>query len=178
MPQRVWFERTFVLGTPIESFPEILERLRGTPARLEERLHHIPAHILTRRHGDRWSIQEHAGHLADLEPLWFGRVEDLAAGQETLRPADLENTATWQADHNEGTAAAVLAAFRSRRARLVERLESLDDADLRATALHPRLGQEMTVVDLCFFVAEHDDHHLATVSKLIDIIKGCRSRRL
>ena len=24
----------------------------------------------------------------------------------------------------------------------------------------------MTVVDLCFFVAEHDDHHLATITVL------------
>jgi uncharacterized damage-inducible protein DinB len=165
--QRIWFDRTFALGTPIESFPEILERLRGTPARIEERVRSIPADGVKRRHGDGWSIQEHVGHLADLEPLWFGRVEDLAEGREKLRPADLENTATWDAEHNKAPTTSVLAEFRSRRAKLVERLESPDDADLRATALHPRLLQPMTVVDLAFFVAEHDDHHLATISKLI-----------
>jgi hypothetical protein len=94
-------------------------------------------------------------------------VEDLAKGREKLRPADLENTATWDAEHNKAPAASVLSEFRSRRAKLVARLDSLDAADLRVTSLHPRLLQPMTVVDLAFFVAEHDDHHLATVSRLI-----------
>ncbi|MCH9650058.1 MAG: DinB family protein [Deltaproteobacteria bacterium] len=168
MPQRIWFEREFVLGTPFESFPEILERLRGTPARLEERVSQVPSKDLTRRYGERWSIQEHVGHLADLEPLWRGRVEDLLGGQEELRHADLENTATWQAEHNKAQSEVVLAEFRSQRAELMERLESLSEESLRtATALHPRLRQPMSIVDLCFFVAEHDDHHLATVSTLI-----------
>jgi len=107
------------------------------------------------------------GHLADLEPLWLGRVEDLAEGQKELRPADLENTATWAANHNEAPTLSVLERFRDWRAKLVDRLESLDESELKATALHPRLRQPMTVVDLCLFVAEHDDHHLATVSWLI-----------
>jgi hypothetical protein len=33
--------------------------------------------------------------------------------------------------------------------------------------LHPRLNQPMRVVDLLFFVAEHDDYHLARISELI-----------
>ena len=37
---------------------------------------------------------------------------------------------------------------------------------LARTALHPRLRQPMSVVDLCFFVAEHDDHHLRTIKEL------------
>jgi uncharacterized damage-inducible protein DinB len=108
--------------------------------------------------------------LADLEPLWLGRLDDLAEGREELRPADLENTATWEAEHNKAPMASVLAEFRNRRANLVKRLESLDPTHLNATALHPRLRQPMTVVDLCFFVAEHDDHHLATVSGLMRAI--------
>ena len=39
-------------------------------------------------------------------------------------------------------------------------------ADLARTALHPRLRQPMSVTDLCFFVAEHDDHHLQTIEEL------------
>jgi hypothetical protein len=34
---RRWFDRKFELGLPPEAIPEIIERLRGTPARLEER---------------------------------------------------------------------------------------------------------------------------------------------
>ncbi|MFT4669296.1 MAG: hypothetical protein ACI9M9_001964 [Flavobacteriaceae bacterium] len=32
--------------------------------------------------------------------------------------------------------------------------------------MHPRLKVLMRPVDLLFFVAEHDDHHLATIVKL------------
>ena len=57
--------------------------------------------------------------------------------------------------------------FRTRRAELVSRVESLGDEQLAITALHPRLDQPMTVVDLAFFVAEHDDHHLAALTELL-----------
>ena len=42
----------------------------------------------------------------------------------------------------------------------------MSPAELARTSLHPRLRQPMSVVDLCFFVAEHDDHHLRTIDEL------------
>lgn len=166
MSRRVWFERTFDLGMPTTAQPELIERLRGTPARLEERTSGLSGEAVTRRPGGAWSIAEHAGHLADLEPLWLGRVDDLLAGEERLRPADLQNRATWEANHNARPLDEILAEFSRRRAELITRLEGLGEQELRVSALHPRLEQPMTVVDLCFFVAEHDDHHLATITTL------------
>ena len=87
------------------------ERLRGTPACLEERVRDLSHGTLSKRIGDAWSIQEQFGHLSDLEPLWYGRVEDLSTGRAQLRTADLTNSATWEA---------------GRRAKLVLRLESLN----------------------------------------------------
>ncbi len=55
---------------------------------------------------------------------------------------------------------------RDKRGRLVDKLSTLAHAQLAMTSLHPRLEQPMTVVDLCFFVAEHDDHHLVTITEL------------
>ena len=167
MARRIWFQRAFTLGTPLDHFPEIVERLRGTPARLEERVAGVREDRLRARPHDAWSIQEQVGHLSDLEPLWAGRVDDLAASRAVLRAADLENRATWDADHNARPMSVILAEFRERRAALVATLEALDENGLRATALHPRLEQPMTVVDLGFFVAEHDDHHLAAISGLL-----------
>jgi len=166
MQRRIWFERRFEPGVPIEAQPELMERLRGTPLRLEERVGSLPPEQLALRPGGSWSIAEHAGHLADLEPLWLGRVDDLLAGAERLRAADLQNTATWEAGHNDRPIQDILADFRERRLRLVRRVAALGDDALRETALHPRLEQPMTIVDLCFFVAEHDDHHLATITEL------------
>ena len=114
-----------------------------------------------------WSIQEHVGHLADLEGLWLGRLDDFEAGLATLRPADLENRATWDAEHNARAVGDLLEEFRTQRAELVSRVESMDDEQLATTALHPRLDQPMTVIDLAFFVAEHDDHHLAAITELL-----------
>ncbi len=167
MSRRIWFDRRFQLGLPIDSFVDVLERLRGTPLRLEERASRASEGILTVRVDRGWSIQEHVGHLADLEELWLGRLDDFEAGLATLRPADLENRATWDAEHNARAVGDLLREFRTRRAELVSRVESLGDEQLAITALHPRLDQPMTVVDLAFFVAEHDDHHLAALTELL-----------
>jgi uncharacterized damage-inducible protein DinB len=166
MPRRVWFERKFQLGLPPEAFPDILERLRGTPLRLTERVTGLRPAALTRRSDGHWSIQENVGHLADLEHLWLGRLDDFAAGLPALRAADLQNRATWDADHNAQNVAHLLAEFARRRATFVDRIGSLTESELLRTAAHPRLGQPMNVVDHAFFVAEHDDHHLATITEL------------
>jgi hypothetical protein len=36
-------------------------------------------------------------------------------------------------------------------------------------ARHPRLGTPMRLIDLAYFVAEHDDHHLARLRELTTI---------
>lgn len=166
MARRVWFERAFDLGLPPSHQPEIIERLRGTAARLSERVAGLSIEETSLRPGGAWSIAEHAGHLGDLEPLWAGRVEDILEGLADLRAADLENRATWDAGHNDRPIEAVIEVFRDRRTRLIERLTSLDESELSISGLHPRLRQPMTVVDLCYFVAEHDDHHLAAITAL------------
>ncbi|MFN8372037.1 MAG: hypothetical protein U0694_04075 [Anaerolineae bacterium] len=40
------------------------------------------------------------------------------------------------------------------------------EADVLRASKHPRLLQPMTLVDHIYFVAEHDDHHLAQVTRL------------
>src|SRR5579883_2863244 len=79
-----WFERTFEFTFPVDQFPNLCARLRGTPARLEEMVRGVSRERMTRRPGDKWSAQEHAGHLADLEPLWLSRVDDFLVAGDTL----------------------------------------------------------------------------------------------
>ena len=168
MPKRrVWFERRFELGFPIEAFPDVVERVRGTPVRLEERVRGVDTTELTHRSGGAWSIQEHVGHLLDLEELWSGRLDELMAGDKQLRAADVQNRKTYEANHNDSSIAELLAQFRATRMGITERLEALTGDELRKVALHPRLEQPMTVVDLFFFVAEHDDHHLARITEIV-----------
>ena len=161
-----WFDRKFDFGFPPEKYAEILERLRGTPLRLEERTRGLSRDICIRPDGDSWSIQENVGHIADLESLWLGRIDDILAGTETMRAADLTNARTHEADHNIRTMAEVLAAVRDVRATLMDRLDSLTVEQMASDALHPRLRVPMRLIDLCHFVAEHDDYHLARISAL------------
>jgi uncharacterized damage-inducible protein DinB len=162
-----WFSRTFTFDAPASAFASIVERLRGTPARLDERLRGSDRATVIARLDGAWSIQENAGHLLDLEPLWLGRLDDFESGAERLRAADLENRQTHDANHNAGALHDILVAFRREREALVARLERYDGAFIVRAALHPRLAQPMRVVDHAFFVAEHDDHHLATITALM-----------
>ena len=162
-----WFERQFALGLPEWMFPNVVERLRGTPARAEDLLRGVPRERLTRRDGEGWSMQEQLGHLLDLGQLDLARVEDYAAGRDVLTAADLGNRKTHEANHNARGCEELLAEFRAERARFVRLLEEFDEETVARSALHPRLNKQMRVVDFAFFVAEHDDHHLAAISRLI-----------
>jgi uncharacterized damage-inducible protein DinB len=166
MNRTKWFERKFDFRLPVGVFPCVLERLRGTPARLEEMVRAVPAEALTAKHGGAWSAQEHVGHLCDLDELHDARLEDYARGLDVLRPADLRNRKTDEAQYNSAPLEELLARFRSARAEFVRKLEALDEEALARTAIHPRLGVQMRVVDIAVFVAEHDDHHLATITEL------------
>ena len=165
-PPRLWFERKFDLGLPPDAAPELLERLRQAPQHLADALQGLSPETLTKKRDGKWSIQENAGHLLDLEPLWDQRLDNYEAGAIALQPADLENRKTHQAAHNDRPISGILAEFAAVRGRFVERIAGMTPAELARTALHPRLHQPMSVVDLCFFVVEHDDHHLRTIEEL------------
>ena len=161
-----WTDRTFRFDQPVEMFPVVIERLRGTAPRIEDKVRGLSTEVLTRRDGDSWSIQEHIGHLLDLDELHTGRLDDYLADAEVLRPADVENKRTWQANHNVRGTDFLVQQFRREREAFIERLETWDPARIGQAARHPRLNQPMRVIDLAFFVAEHDDHHLTRMTEL------------
>jgi hypothetical protein len=47
----------------------------------------------------------------------------------------------------------------------------LSKEELSKASLHPRLKVMMTPVDLALFDAEHDDHHLVTISEIISRLR-------
>jgi uncharacterized damage-inducible protein DinB len=168
MTQLKWTERTFKFDFPAGLYPELIERLRGTPARIADRLAGVEPSRLNQRRGTSWSIQEHAGHLADLDDILFlVRLDEYVRGVDSLQPADMSNRTTEEANHNAKSPAEILAYCRRTRAVLVDQLERLDPALFSRTAFHPRLKIQMRLVDLMAFQAEHDDHHLATISELL-----------
>jgi hypothetical protein len=161
-----WIKRRFSFELPLGMYANVVERVRGTPARLEDLTRGLAREVLTRRDGDKWSMQEQAGHLLDLEDLGMRRLDDFEAGRDPLVAADMENRKTHEANHNANTIGNILGAFRKERMAFVRRLDDYDEAFVQRTALHPRLQVRIRLIDLVFFIAEHDDHHLARISEL------------
>jgi uncharacterized damage-inducible protein DinB len=164
----IWFERSFDFTFPVELHPNLCARLRGTPARLEEIVRGASHDVLVRGPQEKWSAQEHAGHLVDLEPMWMTRVGDYLAGGLELTAADLQNRKTHAANHNASALDKIMAEFRAARSTLMHEVQKIDPALFPRTMLHPRLKQPMRLVDHLYFVAEHDDHHLACIWELIN----------
>jgi uncharacterized damage-inducible protein DinB len=162
-----WLEYRWVLDFPTGMFRAVLERLRGTPARLEELARDVPNATLTRHEAGKWSAQQHAGHLWTLEGLWQARIREYLRGATELTTADMSNRATDAAAYNEHPMADILAGFRAARGETLAMLDPLTLDDAARVARHPRLDRPLRLVDMCFFTAEHDDHHLAAIHGLL-----------
>src|SRR5215510_13367037 len=105
-----WTDRRFSFDFPAGIYPEMIERIRGTPARLEELFAGLPSKTLTAQVDGRWSMQENAGHLLDLESLVSQRLDEYLAGNEALHAADMSNRKTYEASHNEVAVNSILTA--------------------------------------------------------------------
>lgn len=168
MTQRIkWTDRRFDFTFAAGLYPEMIERLRGTPARLEDRIGSLPTEVLQRRDGERWSIQENAGHLMDLESIVMERLNQYLAGATELHAADMSNRKTYEASHNSVSISSILSTLREQRMKIVARLDGLEAEMFARSAFHPRLAVQMRLVDMIFFQAEHDDYHLARISEMM-----------
>jgi len=161
--REAWTSRTFAFDFPVERIAVLLSRLRGTTVRIQSAVRGLTPATLTKRQGEGWSIQEHVGHLFELDQLHLQRIDELASGKPDLTAADMSNRATWDANFNQQTFAAVMQAFVTRRAELLKKLSALDAQALGAVGLHPRLQTPMRAVDVAFFAAEHDDNHVSVL---------------
>ena len=167
MQRTSWVERKFNFDFPTGLFPAVLERLRGTSARLKEMTSSLSEEEAERKPSDKWSIKEQIGHLGDLESLHESRIDDFLTHKESLRSWDKTNAETHNANHNHSTIRELIDRFSARRSVFVSRLGQLDDATHEVKSLHPRLQVMMRPVDMAYFTAEHDDHHLASIREFM-----------
>ena len=162
-----WLEYRWNFDFPVGMYRALVERLRGTPDRLEAAVRGAGDERLTRHQEGTWSAQEHAGHFLSVERLWEKRLAEYLRGEARLTAADMENKATKGSGYNERPLDGILTAFRLARAATLATLDRLGLEDAARVAHHPRLDRPMRLVDLCFFAAEHDDHHLAAIRALL-----------
>ena len=164
MKRTPWFERRVPAIEDNGLMPSILERLAGTSHRLRALL--VGGERSSAVEGG-WSLAQELGHLHDLEPLWLQRASDIIEGQPTLTVADLSNRTTHESDHDRWSVAEHIDRFERSRLVFVARLrDTSPDELLTRASKHPRLGTPMRLIDLAFFVAEHDDHHMARLREL------------
>jgi len=166
IPQIPWFERQFHFDFPAGLFPIIFSRLEGSIFRLNILLANADEDFCS-YNANGWSVKEHIGHLYDLEELWWKRLQDFMQNKTVLTSADLNNQKTKEAGHNEKTLEQLLQQFTIERQKILETIYGFDEAMLSRISVHPRLNQEMRLIDSLYFVAEHDDHHISAISNLL-----------
>ncbi len=168
LEESIWFKRKFGRIEDNKLLPNIVERLLGTPARVAQKVRNVSVSALEVSIDRKWSVKEEIGHLIDLETLWIGRIIDFMEEKKILRDADLTNKKTNEAEHNRRSTTWLIRELTTQRARLMNSLELLEADDLERELLHPRLKTPMRIIDLLYFVAEHDDHHLARITRILD----------
>lgn len=162
-----WFERSFTFGAPPGMLPFYLERLGGTIARIEKKVSGVPDDILSEKADGKWSIKQNIGHLAEVDAIALRRIDEITKGITPMSPAVFEPLQ----DYNAQPVSKIIEYFRESRNASLKRYSALSEEDLGKSSLHPRLKAAMNPVDLAWFDAEHDDHHLVRISEILSKLK-------
>jgi hypothetical protein len=166
-----WTDRKFHFGYEPGYLPLFVERLSGTIARIKELTHGLSETALRYQPEGKWCIKQHIGHLTDLEELHEGRLEDFHNNLPVLRPADMTNKKTEDAGYIDKPLSILVKDFEKARNHFILHVKKFSPLQLTVKSFHPRLKEEITVVDLLFFLAEHDTSHLAQISSIIEKLK-------
>lgn len=158
-----WFERVFSFGLPNGMLPFYIERLEGTLPRIEKKIKDVSEDILSHRLDNKWSVKENIGHLAEVDQIANKRIDEIITGISPMLPAVFEPKA-----YHAWPIREVLQYFHENRKKNIERYQSLKAGELQRTSLHPRLKVMMSPVDLAWFDAEHDDHHLVRINEILE----------
>lgn len=163
-----WFERKFDFSFDVNEYAAIYPRLQQAPGNLERLLQNRAEDpILSHQPDGKWSVKEHVGHLSVLEPLWRTRIHDILAKKPMLTPTDLNNSATSEAGFNKLSITELLQRFAEERRQTLALLDSININEHSNTSLHPRMQQPMRIIDIAYFTAEHDDHHMGVIGEII-----------
>jgi len=159
-----WFERNMVFGKPKEMLPYFLERLDGTIVRIQSKVKGVSETSLAKQLDSKWSVKQNVGHLADVEEIGNKRIQEIISGISPMSPAVVEP----KLDYNNIPMSEIIERLAKFRNENIVKYQSLSEADLDKTSLHPRFKVLMTPVDLAWFKAEHDDHHLVKINFILN----------
>jgi hypothetical protein len=161
-----WFERQFTFGLPHGMLPFYLERLEGTISRIEKKVAGVSEEVLSNKLDGKWSVKENIAHLAEVDEIALKRIDEMTQGISPMSPAVIQPGK----DYNAQPIKEVVQFFRTNRWKNLQKYKGLSDADLTKSSLHPRLKVVMNPVDLAWFDAEHDDHHLVRINEILSAL--------
>ena len=145
----------------------VIDALRRAPEIVVPLVREVPETILKRRPAPRrWSVHEHACHLAHVHSLFFSRLDLMLAEPhpaiQPYLPGDQDDDdMLLKMDLVES-----LDGFARDRARLVARLEQLREDDWARTADHGQY-REYSVFIMFRHVALHDFLHAYRIEELL-----------
>lgn len=170
-PHQKWFERKFEFPTNPNDFPYLREKLEGFVNRLKAKIHFVSEPVLNLKPGGLWSIKENIGHLYLLESIWLKRLKEIQYGESEMSPADLNNTATNQGNFNAQNEMEIIQNFQNKREETLQFLDEICGNLSTRWLLHPRLKQPMGILELLYFISEHDQHHLESINRILALQK-------
>jgi hypothetical protein len=146
---------------------EVITALEGAPGIVIPLVRQADPAVLKRRPSPgKWSIHEHACHLAEVHPRFFERLERMLAEEhpaiKSYEPGrDDPDDAMLRVDLNEA-----LERFRRDRARLVARLRELNPAEWARTGDHDEYNA-YSVLIMFRHLALHDFLHAYRIEELV-----------
>jgi uncharacterized damage-inducible protein DinB len=162
-----WFDRKFDFNFGIERYDSLYERLQNASLKYKKEVLDLPEKILQLKPENKWSIKENVGHLLLLEQLWHKRFKEIKERKPEMSPADLSNTATNESSFNDMAIQMLIENFTKTRNKTINFLNGLEQEEFSLSSLHPRLQRSIRIIDMMYFIAEHDDHHLNTIRTII-----------
>jgi hypothetical protein len=151
----------------LDSIPSIIEALARTPEIVVPLVREVPPALQKRRPSPgRWSVHEHACHLAQVHPLFFDRLETmLHETTPVITPYDPGRNDSpdllLSLDLDES-----LDRFTRDRARLVEILRSLSPQQWLAQATHDEYSRYSVFIMFRHLVM-HDMLHAYRIEELL-----------
>ena len=148
--------------------------LKSTAIRLRTQLDCLPTILAGISEGaldrrplpEKWSARQNLAHLARYHEMFLERIERIRSEDRPLLARYVaEDDPKWP-QWAAMPASELLTRLRALRARMLELVQQLSDAELSRTAVHARFG-EMTLVQWLEFFLLHEAHHLLVVMQRV-----------
>ncbi|WP_020533251.1 DinB family protein [Flexithrix dorotheae] len=164
MNQIGWFERQFEFPGNQNIFPSLLERLEGTSIRLRVKTLKISDSIQVIRPEGKWSIMENIRHLLEMELVWQKFISSILKGKRIINLSNTKSPASPQL--NNENVDHLLIQFADQRRITLETISKLKNDKIFKNAFYTPLQRPLSILDLAYYMAEHDDHHLARITNI------------